>query len=428
MVQHKIYLITIAFLMLWYTGIGAQSTMSLEECMQSARENYPLYGNFKHIEDQLDLRLKNLNANYYPQLDLNAQASHQNDVPHIESSNLPFAVPQGPKDQYKASVDIQQVIFDAGRTKVAKEVEQVNTDAQKSSLEVELYKIRSKVIQTYFLILTIDEQIKLIEYKSTTIEKRLQEIESAVANGMILASQADYLKVEVLTIKQELIRLSEGKKAALKIMETLTGKVISENTDFVEPTGLSQQQIFIRPEYKYFNDQRQQISVMQKMNVKERLPYVAGFGQFGYGNPGFNMLKDQLAPFYIIGIKLKWNIWDWKQTSRIKQYFQIQSNRIDLQQSVFDMNIDMASRDVNSKINQMQKIMDQDDEIIQLRKRITASSTSQLNNGTITASDYLNDLNMESIALLSKKLHQLELVKSQIELVDLKGSSVNTKK
>ena len=191
---------------------------------------------------------------------------------------------------------------------------------------------------------------------------------------------------------------------------------------FKEPAGLSQQQIFIRPEYKYFNDQRQQATIMQKMNAKERLPYVAGFGQFGYGNPGFNMLKDELAPFYMVGIKLQWNIWDWKQNSRNKKYFQIQSDRVDLLQSVFDMNLEMAGEDVNSKITQMQKIMDKDDEIIQLRKRITASSTSQLNNGTITASDYLNDLNMESVALLSKKVHELELLKSQIELVDLNGA------
>ena len=131
MVQYKFYYIAIFLLIILQTGTKGQSTITLEECMQLARENYPLYGNFKHIEDQLDLRLKNLNVNYYPHLDLNAQASHQNDVPHIESSNLPFAVPQGPKDQYKASIDIQQVIFDAGRTKVAKEVEQVNSEAQK---------------------------------------------------------------------------------------------------------------------------------------------------------------------------------------------------------------------------------------------------------------------------------------------------------
>ncbi len=422
MVQYKFYYFAILLLTVLHTGIKGQSTITLEECMQLARENYPLYGNFKHIEDQLDLRLKNLNVNYYPHLDLNAQASHQNDVPHIESSNLPFAVPQGPKDQYKASIDIQQVIFDAGRTKVAKEVEQVNTQAQKSSMEVELYKIRSKVIQTYFLILTIDEQIKLTEYKTGIIEKRLQEVESAVRNGMVLASQADYLKVEVLSIKQEQIRLSEGKNTALNILETLIGKEFFDDMVFKAPTGLSQQQIFIRPEYKYFNDQRQQATIMQKMNAKERLPYVAGFGQFGYGNPGFNMLKDELAPFCMVGIKLHWNIWDWKQSSRNKQYFQIQSNRVDIQQSVFDMKIEMAGEDVNSKINQMQKIMDKDDEIIQLRKRITVSSTSQLNNGTITASDYLNDLNMESMALLSKKVHELELLKSQIELLDLKGA------
>ncbi len=422
MVLNKFYSIAIVLLLFFYDGVQAQSTVTLDECLENARLNYPLQGNFKFIEDQLDLRLKNLNTNYYPNLDLNAQATYQNDVPHIESSNLPFEVPMGPKDQYKASVDFQQVIFDAGRTKVAKEAEQISSETQKSSLEVELYKIRSKVIDTYFLILSINEQIDLLNYRVDIINKRLEELNSAIENGMVLSTQADHLQVEALSIEQDKIKMEEGKKAAIRILETLTNQSFTLDDKFEMPLSLTSNQIFIRPEYKYFDDQRQQLSVSQKLSAKDRLPYVAGFGQLGYGNPGFNMLKDEFAPFYMVGIKLKWNIWDWKQSSNTKQYLQIQSNRIDRQQNVFDLNIQMAAENVNSSIVQMQKVMEKDDEIIKLRKRITYTSTSQLKNGTITASDYLNDLNLESVAVLSKQIHQLELIKSQIQLTDLKGA------
>ncbi len=423
MVLNKFYSIAIVLLLFFYDGVQAQSVVTLDECLENARLNYPLQGNFKYIEDQLDLRLKNLNANYYPKLDLNAQATYQNDVPHIESSNLPFEVPMGPKDQYKASVDFQQVIFDAGRTKTAKEAEQISSETQKSNLEVELYKIRSKVIDSYFLILSINEQIDLLNYRVDIINKRLEELNSAIENGMVLSTQADHLQVEALSIEQDKIKMEEGKKAAVRILETLTNKSYSTNDKFEMPISLNSNQIFIRPEYKYFEDQRQQLSVSQKLSAKDRLPYVAGFGQLGYGNPGFNMLKDEFAPFYMVGIKLKWNIWDWKQSSNTKQYLQIQSNRIDIQQNVFDLNIQMAAENVNSSIAQMQKVMDKDEEIIKLRKRITYTSTSQLKNGTITASDYLNDLNLESVAVLSKQIHQLELIKSQIQLTDLKGAA-----
>ncbi len=423
MVLNKFYSIAIVLLLFFYEGVQAQSAVTLDECLENARLNYPLQGNFEYIEDQLDLRLKNLNANYYPKLDLNAQATYQNDVPHIESSNLPFEVPMGPKDQYKASVDFQQVIFDAGRTKMAKEAEQISSETQKSNIEVELYKIRSKVIDSYFLILSINEQIDLLNYRVDIINKRLEELNSAIENGMVLSTQADHLQVEALSIEQDKIKMEEGKKAAVRILETLTNKSYSADDKFVMPVSLNSNQIFIRPEYKYFEDQRQQLSVSQKLSAKDRLPYVAGFGQLGYGNPGFNMLKDEFAPFYMVGIKLKWNIWDWKQSSNTKQYLQIQSNRIDIQQNVFDLNIKMAAENVNSSIAQMQKVMEKDEEIIKLRKKITYTSTSQLKNGTITASDYLNDLNLESVAVLSKQIHQLELIKSQIQLTDLKGAA-----
>ncbi len=422
MVMNKYYSFVIVFLLFFYDGVQAQTTVTLNGCLENARVNYPLQGNFKFIEDQLELRLKSLNANYYPTLDLNAQATYQNDVPHIESSALPFEVPTAPKDQYKASVDFQQVIFDAGRTKVAKEAELMGSETQKSNLEVELYKIRAKVIDTYFLILSINEQVDLLNYRVDIINKRLEELNSAIDNGMALTSQADHLLVEALTIEQDKVKLQEGKMAAIKILETLTNQSFTLDDKFVMPLGLNANQIFIRPEYKYFDDQRKQLSISQELSAKERLPYIAGYGQVGYGNPGFNMLKDEFVPFYMIGIRLKWNIWDWKQSDNNKQYLKIQSNRIDVQQNVFDLNIKMAAENVNSSIAQMQKVMEKDDEIIRLRKKITFASTSRLKNGTITASDYLNDLNMESMAVLSKQIHQLELIKSQIELVDLKGA------
>lgn len=403
-------------------GMLSQSNLNIDKCLDMAKLNYPLQGNYKHIEEQMDLHLKNMNANYYPQLDLNAQASYQNDVPHITSSSLPFAVPMGPKDQYKATIDVQQVIFDAGRTKAAKEAEKVNFQTQQSNLEVELYKIRSKVIDTYFLILSINEQIKLLDYKSETIKTRLKELNSGVTNGMILLSQVDQLKVELLTIDQEKIRLSEGKKAAVKVLETFIGQTVSNDVNFDIPLDLENTQVFVRPEYQYFDDQRQQTTMMQKITAKNRLPYLSGFGQVGYGNPGFNMLKDEFVSFYMVGLKLKWNIWDWHQTSRKKQYYQIQNERINTQQSVFEMNTDMASENVNSQIIQLEKIMEKDDDIIELRKRISTSSASQLSNGAITAADYITDLNAESIAILSQKLHSLELAKARIELNDLKGA------
>ncbi len=405
--------------MSFYARVMSQSTVTLNECLIEAKENYPLHNELSMVDEQLELRLKNLNAQYYPALNLNAQFSYQNDVPHIESESIPFELPVGPKDQYKASVDIQQVIFDAGRIKASKEVEELSYETTKSSLEIDLFKIRSKVIETYFLILTIQEQIKQLDYKQATIRSQLKVLQSGVKNGMVLSSEADQLKVELLTSDQQKIKLNHGKFAATKILEKYVGRKFDNDLNLVVPDDIANISISVRPEYMLFKDQSSLFDSREKLIHKNRLPFIAGFGQVGYGNPTYNMLQDEFGTYYMVGIKLKWNIWDWKQSAREGQYFQIQRNRIGVQQQVFDLNIQIAQESQNSKILQMEQVMDKDDEILQLRKRVTVSSASRMENGSITAAEYLSDLNAESVAALSKQIHQLELVKAKIEMNEL---------
>ena len=54
-----------------------------------------------------------------------------------------------------------------------------------------------------------------------------------------------------------------------------------------------------------------------------------------------------------------------------------------------------------------------DEEIIALRKNITSTSETQLDNGTITATDYLIELNAEAQAHLNKQQHIIQLAKAK---------------
>ncbi len=400
-------------------NIQGQTDISLEACLQKARKNYPLYEELQMVQDQLDLRLKLLNSKYYPNFDLNMQASYQNDVPHIESEFITFELPVGPKDQYKASLDMQQVIFDAGRVKKAKEVENYSHKVEQSNLEVELFQVRGKVIQTYFLILTIQEQLKQLEYQQKILNARIKEMTSAVENGIILSSQLDKLKVEVLNLDQQRIGLVEGKSAAIKILERYIGEDLASDIVLTEQNEMVDISSLARPEYQLYEDQRLLLDMRQELNHKNRLPYLSGYGQLGYGNPTYNMLNDQFGIYYLIGIRLKWNVWDWKKSSHESQYLQIQQNKINQQQKFFDLNIQLAEENKNSDILKMQQMMEKDDEILKFRKSITKASESQMKNGSLTTTDYIADLHAESLAALAKKIHYLELLKAKIEKQEL---------
>jgi hypothetical protein len=54
-----------------------------------------------------------------------------------------------------------------------------------------------------------------------------------------------------------------------------------------------------------------------------------------------------------------------------------------------------------------------DDEIIALRKKITSTFGAQLDNGIVTATDYLVELNAETHAHLNKQIHIIQLAKAK---------------
>ena len=61
---------------------------------------------------------------------------------------------------------------------------------------------------------------------------------------------------------------------------------------------------------------------------------------------------------------------------------------------------------------------------ISLRKKITASAESQYQNGTITATEYLNELNSEKQALINYEIHKINLALAKVEYLNISGKEI----
>ena len=68
----------------------------------------------------------------------------------------------------------------------------------------------------------------------------------------------------------------------------------------------------------------------------------------------------------------------------------------------------------DAEITKMQKLLATDDEIIGLRVKVKEAAKAQLDNGVITANDYLREVNAEDQARQTKITHQLQLLQARI--------------
>ncbi|HEX5669422.1 MAG TPA: transporter, partial [Chitinophagaceae bacterium] len=66
-------------------------------------------------------------------------------------------------------------------------------------------------------------------------------------------------------------------------------------------------------------------------------------------------------------------------------------------------------------IDKYKDLINSDDQIIVLRKQVKDASAAQLENGVITSSDYIREVNAEEQARQNQVLHRLQLLQAIID-------------
>ena len=147
----KRYLIIITIL--WSVFSVKSQEISLGECQQLARENFPLTRQQGLIDQVTKNTIEALLAQYFPQFRLNGQASYQSDVTKIDlqmPDGFPkIDIPTPEKDQYKVYLDVSQTVFGGGSLGVQQQITRAEAEVQKQQIEVELYKLKDKINQLY---------------------------------------------------------------------------------------------------------------------------------------------------------------------------------------------------------------------------------------------------------------------------------------
>jgi hypothetical protein len=134
-----------------------------------------------------------------------------------------------------------------------------------------------------------------------------------------------------------------------------------------------------------------------------------------------NMFKTDFSSYYIIGLTLKWNLWDWNKTSRDRKSILLQGELIDSRKLAFEKNLNIMLDNSRARIMQLENSLHTDSLIVDLRTGLTKLSSAKLEQGTVTATDYINDLNGEAQAKIQLKSHMIQLVQEKVNYLTIKG-------
>jgi outer membrane protein TolC len=408
-------ILTFSFILFSLAVYSQPQSITLDECLAAAMKNHPLAGQNQLYDQSENLLQKNIDNGKLPQLNINGQATYQNEVIQL-LFNIPGApAPVIPKAQYKMSLDANQLIYGGGAIDAQTNIEDYNRRINQLNNDAELYKTRERVNQLYFGILLADMNTQVIDNTNSDLNARLRKLEASVREGTMLPSAVDVLQAEILKAGQRLLEVKSQKLALLNSLKVLTGIEISDDATFNQPgidVDLSKY-TNLRPEFGVFGLMQQKLEATKKLSIAKDMPKVYAFGTAGYGNPGYNFFKEGARFFGTVGAKLTWNFYNWNQTSREKQILDLNSSIIENQKNAYDMANKSLVQQYLADIAKADAMLKSDDEIITLRESITHSAGSQLENGTLTATDFVTEQLAEEQARLTRNLHQVQLLQSK---------------
>jgi outer membrane protein TolC len=368
------------------------------------------------IEQSKEYNLSNASKAYLPQFQFNARATYQSEVTSLPVSLPGITIPSLTKDQYQATLEASQILWDGGAVRSQKKLTEAGSEVETKQVEVEIYALEDRVNQLFFGILMFDAQWKQNQILQDQLQRNYTTVASYIENGIANQADLDAVKVEQLNARQVSTQIQSTRQAFVEMLaimmgEKLSGDVVLQHPDAV---ALYEKSLFSssinRPEIQLFEAQNQLFDSQKDLIQSAYMPKVGLFLQGGIGRPGLNMLSNAFEPFYIGGIRLSWNFGALYTQKNDLQKIEVNKNSVNTQKEVFLYNLNLASTRENQDIKRLKEVMKYDDEIIALRENIRKAAEAKVANGTLTVTELMQEVSRENSARQTKITHEIDLL------------------
>ena len=400
-----------------------KQSLTLQQVYDLAQQNYPLVKQRELLKQTANINIDNLSKGFLPQFSISGQATYQSDVTEIKIPVPGVNITPLSKDQYKVLADVNQLIYDGGIIKDQKNIQQLNENVEQQKVEVELYKIKERINQLFLGVLFLDEQIKQVDLVKKDINNGINKTEAQVKNGVAFKSNLNVLKAELLKTEQREIEIKSSRKGLTDVMGLFFNQALADDVQLEKPdVGMTALQNNIqRPEIKLYDTQNKLLDGQFILLTSRNKPKASLFVQSGYGRPGLNFLKNDFAFFYTTGLRFNWAFGGLYTKQKEKQLVSLNKKMIEVQKETFLLNTNTALKQQQSEVDKLKLLIAKDNEIIELRINVKEAAKAQLENGVISANDYLREVNAEDQSRQSLITHQIQLLQSQINYQTILG-------
>ena len=138
-------------------------------------------------------------------------------------------IPTMSRDQYKATIDLSQSIWDGGNISSRRKAVRAQAEADRRQTDVSLYAVNARVNRVFFGLLLVDAQLGQ--------NRNCRRVEACMAGGLANQSDADALHVDLARARQAEAQLKATRAGLGAMLSLLIGEPVDSTTQLARPTG-----------------------------------------------------------------------------------------------------------------------------------------------------------------------------------------------
>lgn len=379
---------------------------------------------------QSELRLRNIGALRRPSIVVDGQVQYQSDVAHL-AAPLPGvgALFSPPKDTYDVGLRVEQRLFD--QTVGAQDaLERAQLAENHARVQATLFALRQQVNDAFFSAASLQARAGALGATIADLNARLDEVTARVREGTALAADAAAIEATLLQRQQDADELQASRRAALDRLSTLTGQAVADTDTLVLPnasTATARQSastLRARPEFEQFARTRDRIDRQRELTSAQEQPRFSAYGRVGYGQPGLNFVRDEFQSYGLLGVRLQWNAWTWGTGGREREALAVQQRIIAADEAAFARQLVTSIQSDQAGIDRLERALAADDRIVALREQVERATRIRLQEGVVTASEYLGRSAELLQARFARAGHEVELAHAGARLLTTLGLEV----
>ena len=297
---------------------ASSDSLSLGSVIQKVISNYPSVKVAEEAIRNADSKIALAKTGYNPVVDVTASFANLAPVTKLSFPGL-GTFQLYPDFNYSASINLQQLVYDFGRTRQNVAIENEGKAIGEQSLGQVKEKLSLYTVSNFYALLYVQAAIKIKDEQLAALNEHLQYIEKVLATGSATEYQVLTTKVKISTVESQKVDLIAAQKSQQAALNSLMGNSnaaspVVKNELSVAAPAIQSDSIL---SYAYHN--RDEVLINERKTTLAELKFgmtklqnkpLLNLQATGGAKNGYLPDLAKFTPNYVIGLGLRVPIFD----------------------------------------------------------------------------------------------------------------------